>query len=720
MSSKNESVTIEDLIKAIKSYFPDADTELVVKAYQYAKKCHEGQTRLTGEPYIQHPLHVTLILCEMRMDLSSICAGLLHDVVEDCKITLEEISQNFSPTIASLVDGVTKIGKIPYKSKAEQQSENFRKMLIYMGSDIRVILIKLADRLHNMRTLSSMKPHKQVEIASETMEIYAPISNRLGMNKLKSELEDLSFRYLKPEIYYKIKEEISQTKEDRQSYTNNVIKDIQAKLSEYGIKADVTGRPKHFYSIYKKMEKDALEAKDIHDLIAFRILVENIPECYKALGVIHSVYIPIPGRFKDYIAVPKENSYQSLHTTVIGPQNHRIEVQIRTQEMHLVAEQGIAAHWKYKEGVIDQKDQKQLQWVNRLLEWQKEFDDPAEFIDSVKSEIFDESIFVFTPAGEVKELSMGSSALDFAYSVHTDVGHHCIGAKVNGKLVPIKHKLKNGDNVEILTSPNQSPSRDWLKFVKSTKARAKIRAFIKTQQRDKAKKTGEELLDKFFRDCSVDKKKGVQLLKPLIDEMHFQNIDDLYISIGYGKFDVAKIPEKVSAFKPKEQETAKPNFIKKIFEGSKKRPEGKNLIYVDGLDDVLIRYAKCCNPLPGDPIVGFITLGKGITVHEERCPRVLEKDPSRRVRVAWNKTSTIRRPVKIRIVCKDTPGMLNSITQVLSSQGINISGIDIRSLAESRAVCLLDIGVESLEQLNQTMSLIERQKGVFSVDRYHG
>ncbi|NDD91772.1 bifunctional (p)ppGpp synthetase/guanosine-3',5'-bis(diphosphate) 3'-pyrophosphohydrolase, partial [bacterium] len=476
--AKHESATVDTICNSLLSYYPEAKTELIRKAYQFADDCHKGQTRSSGDPYIIHPTEVAQTLTELKLDIPSIITGLLHDTVEDTSATFEQIEKEFGKDIAELVDGVTKLSKITFKTSEEKQAENFRKMILAMSKDIRVILVKLADRLNNMRTLEHLAAHKQKNIAQETLDIYAPIANRLGISWMKLELEDLCLRYLHPDAYYKLAQKVAKKKRERESHIEDVTNILEEKLKEYDIHASVMGRAKHFYSIYKKMERRSLDFDQVHDIIAFRIVVDNITECYKALGVIHATYKPVPGRFKDYIAMPKANGYQSLHTTVIGPSGERIEIQIRTQEMHQVAEAGIAAHWKYKEGKFDSRSRENVEWVHRLLEWNKDLADPNEFLETVKIDLFAEDVFVFTPTGEVKELSHGATPLDFAYAVHTDVGNRCVGAKVNGTIVPLKHRLKSGDTVEVITSPTQTPSKDWLKIVKSPRAKAKIRAFI--------------------------------------------------------------------------------------------------------------------------------------------------------------------------------------------------------------------------------------------------
>ncbi|MGE0616176.1 MAG: bifunctional (p)ppGpp synthetase/guanosine-3',5'-bis(diphosphate) 3'-pyrophosphohydrolase, partial [Bacteriovoracia bacterium] len=599
--AKPETADLDTLCDTIKRYYPDSDLEKVKVAYAYATQAHEGQKRSSGDPYIIHPTEVAQILADMKLDIPSIITGLLHDTVEDTQATLEDIEKKFSPEIAQLVDGVTKLNKITFKTTEEKQAENFRKMIIAMAKDIRVILVKLADRLNNMRTLQHLPPHKQTAISEETLEIYAPIANRLGISWIKLELEDLCLRYLHPDSYYKLAQKVTKTKKEREKYIEEVCELLTEKLKDYDMNAQVVGRAKHFYSIYKKMERRQADYDQIHDVIAFRIIVDNITECYKALGVIHALYKPIPGRIKDYIAMPKSNSYQSLHTTVIGPYGDRIEIQIRTHDMQQVAEGGIAAHWKYKEGKFDSKSRENVEWVNRLLEWQKDLSDPSEFLETVKIDLFAEDVFIFTPKGEVKQLPHGATPLDFAYAVHTDVGNKCIGAKVNGKIVPLKHKMHSGDIVEILTSPTQSPSKDWLTIVKSSRAKAKIRAFIKLQERERARDLGKELLEKALRVYSQNMnrlEKAGTLLKAA-QHLHFRSVEELHVAIGYGRTYPERIIEQVV---PKEEiekvKTSQPpeeeSFLKKVFKAATRKSEARNAISVANLDDVLIRLGKCC------------------------------------------------------------------------------------------------------------------------------
>ncbi|MBC7691734.1 MAG: bifunctional (p)ppGpp synthetase/guanosine-3',5'-bis(diphosphate) 3'-pyrophosphohydrolase [Methylotenera sp.] len=725
--SKYQTATLKTICDALVTYYPDAKTDLVEKAYAFAEKAHHGQKRSSGDPYMIHPTEVAQSLAELRLDIPSIVTGLLHDTVEDTHATMEEIEKEFGKEIAELVDGVTKLSKMAFKTSEEKQAENFRKMILAMAKDIRVIIVKLADRLNNMRTLEHLPPHKQKTIAQETLDIYAPIANRLGISWIKTELEDLCLRYLHPEIYYKLSQKVAKKKKEREKHIEEVSESLEEKLVEYDMKAHIQGRAKHFYSIYKKMERHGVDFEQVYDIIAFRILVDNITECYKGLGVIHATYMPVPGRFKDYIAMPKANAYQSLHTTVIGPAGERIEIQIRTHEMNQVAEKGIAAHWKYKEGKFDNRAHENVEWVNRLLEWHKDLKDPNEFLETVKIDLFAEDVFVFTPSGEVKELSHGATPLDFAYAVHTDVGNKCVGAKINGKIVPLKHRLKSGDTIEILTSPTQTPSKDWLKIVKSSRAKAKIRAYIKQQERDRALQLGQEILEKTLRKYGLTLSKLEKSGELLKTAQHFnvRTPEELYIFIGYGRLTSDEIvqllvpqetqDQKVEAAKAEDQ-----SFLKKVFNAAKKRSEARNAITVANLDDVLIRFGRCCNPLPGDGISGFITRGRGVTIHTATCTKAIDNDQERRVDVKWNLAERVggtRRHVKIRILTHDEPGLLALMSQTIASLGVNIASANIRTTKDKKAIALFDVEVNDLNQLQKVTNALESKKGVISVER---
>jgi len=713
----------KELDKALTAYNPSFDSELLLKTTVFGAEKHKHQKRSSGEPYMTHPVEVAQILAKLRMDQPTIIAALLHDTVEDTDATLEDIQQKFGVLVRDLVDGVTKIGKITFRTSEEKQAENFRKMLLAMAKDIRVIIIKLADRTHNMRTLTALKESKRMAIAQETLDIYAPIANRLGISWMKIELEDLCLRHLKPDIYYRISSKISKKKKERDQYIEQVCMMIEEKLKEYDLKGFVTGRPKHFYSIYKKMESRGMDYDQIHDIIAFRITLDNITECYKALGVIHASWIPIPGRFKDYIAMPKANKYQSLHTTVIGPKRERIEIQIRTHEMHKIAEEGIAAHWSYKEGSKAAKSHQEYQWVRELLEHHQDLTDPAEFLESVKTDLFANEIFIFTPAGDIKQMPWGATPLDFAYSVHSDVGHRCIGAKANGKIVPLNYKMKSGDTMEIITSQSQTPSKDWLKIVKSPRAKAKIRSYIKSQERERAKAIGKSILEKEARTY------GISLSNILKAHDFFEaikafgksNPEDLYAMVGYGRMDLkdilSKMPSMKNYLKQTTEEADDKSFLERIFDAAKRKSDGKNAVIVDDIGDVLVRFGKCCNPIPGDAIVGFVTRGRGITVHVSSCKVVLDSDEGRRIDVTWRKAKEVKRPVKIRVICRDEPGVLATLTKTITQSGFNISEANVRATKDGRAICIFEIEVSSHGSLEKVIKGLMARKEVLDVGR---
>ena len=728
-------IRLSDILQRVSGYHPDPDLDIIKKAYVYSARVHQGQLRKSGEPYLVHPLEVAGILAELKLDEASIVTGLLHDTIEDTLATSAELSELFGEEVCQLVDGVTKLTKLSANlSQEEKQAENFRKMIIAMAQDIRVILVKLADRTHNMRTLDHMAPEKQQRIAQETLDIYAPLANRLGISWIKTELEELSFRYLKPQEYRELQEKVSRRKRERDRFISDVCGLLTDKMKERGLHGDVSGRFKHFYSIYRKMRSQGIDFEQVHDVIAFRIILPTVPNCYEALGLVHQLWKPVPGRFKDFIAIPKPNMYQSLHTTVIGPLSERVEVQIRTEEMHRIAEEGIAAHWAYKEnrGGISKDDEK-FAWLRQLMEWQQDLKDPKEFLETVKVDLFTDEVFVFTPKGEVKSLPRGATPVDFAYSVHSDVGSRCVGAKINGKIVPLRYKLKNGDTVEVLTSPQAHPSKDWLTFVKTSRAQQKIRGFIKEQQREKSLQLGRELADREFKRFGLNLNKLVKSgdLRPHGEELGYRTEEDLLVAMGYGKITPQQVlqkllpPERLAAPEPaKAPEPSVPAplvaGLSRVTEMARKLVGGGKVmggVQIGGVDDVLVRFGRCCNPVPGDAIAGFITRGRGVTIHTADCDKALATDPQRRVDVSWNTSGEFKRPVSLRVLTQDRPGLLAEISQAFSTRGVNISQANCRATGDDRAVNTFEVTIRDLKQLTELMRTIERLSGVYSVER---
>ncbi len=711
---------VQEIINSVASYYPNADKALVLKAFEISKSAHAGQKRKSGDDYLSHPLAVAKILTEMRMDVSTIITGFLHDTVEDTLITLDDIKKNFGPDVTHLVDGVTKLSKIKFHTSEEKQAENFRKMFVAMATDIRVIIVKLADRLHNMRTLAYIPDNRQQRIAQETLDVYAPLANRLGMAWMKTEMEDMCLRYLKPEIYYKLVQKVAKKKQERQDYIDEVVGLIEKSLEKYNIKGKVSGRPKHFYSIYKKMEAQNLDFEQVYDILGFRVMVEKISECYEVLGLVHSIWKPVPGRFKDYIAMPKANSYQSLHTTVIGPRGERVEIQIRTQDMDLIAEKGIAAHWQYKDGLVDSKGIEKFAWLRQLVEYQKDLKDPSEFLDTVRVDLFPGEIYVFSPKGRVVELSQGSTPVDFAYAIHTQVGEHCVGAKVNGKMVPLKHKLHSGDTVEIMTDPNRHASPDWLQFVQTSKAQAKIRKFIKDEQRQRGLQLGMELCDKAFRKRGL----GFHNLyeKGELDKaatiMNYMAAEDMVVAVGYGLLSSDQVVKKYlpeTTIQLEQEALARDKILNKKV---KAVTAGKSAIQVRGLDDILIHFAKCCNPIKGDSIIGFVTRGRGVTVHVVSCSKMLASDPQRKIDVSWERgEGVIERSVKVRVVCQDVKGLLVEMSHVFTTAGVNIINAHIRTTRDNKAINIFTVSIKNTNQLRDVMRTMEGLDGIISVER---
>jgi GTP pyrophosphokinase len=706
-------------LEQISAYNPQADLDFLKKAYVFSAKVHQGQIRLSGEPYLIHPLEVAHILVKLRLDTASVVTGLLHDTLEDTFATLKELRENFGEEVAELVDGVTKISKMTLKSSEEDQAENFRKMILAMVKDIRVILVKLADRIHNMRTLKYHPPSKQRAIAEETLDIYSPLANRLGIDWIKNELEDLGFQYLHPDIYNDIKRKVAKKEKERERYIGEVNRIITKKLFEYKVEAEVTGRPKQIYSIYKKMNAQDIDFDQVYDLTAFRVIVNTVKQCYEALGIVHSLWKPVPGKFKDYIGLSKANRYQSLHTTVIGLYGERMEIQIRTWEMHRIADEGIAAHWKYKEGKFTEgEDDKRINWLRQLLEWQRELQDNSEFLETVKMDLYPNDVYVFTPKGEVKEFPRGATPVDFAYSIHTDIGHRCIGAKVDGRLVPLKYQLKSGDSVEILSSPNRQPSKDWLKFARTSRAQTKIRQWIKKEQRERSIALGREICEKEFKKFSLNFAKLLKSgeIQKVANDFGFQSVDDLMASVGYGKISSKQIAGKlVPSEKLEAEEKKKESRIEKIIHLVQKKPQ--DAIKIKGVDDMMVRFASCCNPLPGDRITGFITRGRGITIHTADCSNVLNSDPQRKVKVEWDLKHKQTHPVRIRVICADRTGLLADISSSISSNEANITNAQLNTTHEKRAICTFAVEIKDLNHLRKVINSLEKIKGMVTVER---
>lgn len=714
-----------ELEQKVLLYNPSADIAFLRKAYNFAENAHRGQKRISGEDYIVHPLAIAIILAELQLDLKTVAAGLLHDVVEDTGITLVDIESNFGEEVAIMVDGVTKLGKLQFQTKEERQAENLRKMFLAMAKDIRVILIKLADRLHNLRTLQFQSERKQKEVAEETLVFFTPMAHRLGIYKIKWELEDLSFRYKEPEQYQRMKVQIAKSRAKREEYIQEVIKELAGKLSEVNIKAEIQGRPKNLYSIYQKMVEQHKELKDIFDVQAVRVLVSSVKDCYGALGIAHTLWKPIPGRFKDYIAMPKSNMYQSLHTTVIGPNGEPVEIQIRTWDMHRVAEYGIAAHWRYKEGSQNEKDfDKKLAWIRQMLDSQHDASDAREFMENLKIDLFSQSVFVFTPKGDVMEFPAGATPIDFAYRVHTDVGHRTVGAKVNGRIVPLDYKLKNGNIVEIITSKASSgPSRDWLNIVKTSQSKNRIRQWFKKERREENISRGRDALEREAR------KQGLELelvrgekLQEYAKRVNQSTVEDLYTAIGDGQILPSQIVAKLreESRNEKERRPLAEEMMKKA--ESKVAEWGKPTqgIRVKGIDNLLIRLAHCCNPVPGDPIVGYITRGRGVSIHRDDCVNLLpiQRDEQERiVEVDWDKDFQSPFQVKLEITGMDRPGFLNDVLNVLLDLKINAGRVNARSRKDQIAFVELALQVRNTEQLEYLINKIKKVKDTYGVRR---
>jgi GTP diphosphokinase / guanosine-3',5'-bis(diphosphate) 3'-diphosphatase len=714
-----------ELEAKLREYRPKDDLTPVEKAYQFASAHHSRQKRESGEPYMNHPLLVSHTLADMRMDLVSIETGLLHDVVEDTDVTVEDVRKNFGEEVARCVDGVTKLGKLDFYSAEDRQAESFRKMLLAMVEDIRVIIVKLADRLHNMRTLNFLSPERQQRIAKETLEIYAPIAHRLGMGKVRGELEDLAFRYADPEGYQDLRQSIETKRHASEELLNDIRRTVEAELRREGIPAKVESRMKRAYSVYQKMKRQKIGVDQVYDLLALRIVTDSVKNCYAALGVIHNEWRPVPGRIKDFIAIPRPNLYQSLHTSVIGPQGQPFEVQIRTEEMHRIAEEGIAAHWKYKEGRKGPAvDDQRIAWLRRLVEWQQDMQDPGEFLSTLKVDLYPEEVYTFTPRGRVIVLPRDATPIDFAYAIHSDVGNTCVGAKVSGRIVTLRYALRNGDIVEIMTQPNHLPSKDWLSIVKTSRARNKIKHVINTTERIKAIEIGEKYLEKEARRLGVSLNKIAKAeLERVAGEYGYSKIEDLHAGLGYGKFSARQVlqnaaPDQLAASEPAEAE-AEPAPSPPI---ARRGPgTGDLAIKVKGSDDLLVYRAKCCNPIPGEAIVGYVTRGKGVAVHALACPNVqnLMYEVERKIDVEWARSATDSFAVKLVVRTDDRPGLLNQLTSILSTENTNIRSLEARTDAEhgDGAIIEMTVEVRDKKQLEKLVLAMRRISGVRDVER---
>src|SRR5690625_416984 len=731
--AKSDILTIEDIVHKAEEYLGEEDITFIRRAYEYAKNAHSGQYRKSGEPYIIHPVQVAGILVELKMDPVTIAGGFLHDVVEDTEVTFEDIEEEFSHEVAMLVDGVTKLGKIKYQSKQVLQAENHRKMFVAMARDIRVILIKLADRLHNMRTLKFLPAQKQRRISNETLEIFAPLAHRLGISTIKWELEDTALRYLNPQQYYRIVELMKQKRNERESYIESVMNTIREQLEKVNIEGDISGRPKHLYSIYRKMTHQDTQFTEIYDLLAVRIIVNNIKDCYAVLRIIHTCWKPMPGRVKDYIAMPKPNFYQSLHTTVIGPTGDPLEVQIRTKEMHEIAEFGIAAHWAYKEGRQPSKDdqsfESKLSWFREILDWQSETHDAEEFVESLKVDLFSDMVYVFSPKGDVIELPSGSIPLDFAYRIHTEIGNKTIGAKINGKMEPLDYKLKNGDIIEIMTSQHSyGPSQDWLKITQTSQAKNKIRQFFKKQRREENISKGKELVEKEVQSYNLELKDVLtpENLKNVLERFNFMNEDDMYAAVGYQGITAAsiatKLTENIRRKRLKNQELS--TTLEELKTDGKDRKsaskKGDSGVEIEGIDNLLIRLSKCCNPVPGDAIVGYITKGRGVSVHRADCPNILSDEATKRhLKVEWKDdvTDTKQYHLDLEVSGFDRRGLLNDVLQAVNEMKTNISQVNGRTDRNKIAIINITLLINDTAHLQRIVERIKQIKDVYTVTR---
>lgn len=718
----NVIVPVEEIVAAAKKFNPQVDAKLIEKAYDFASVAHAGQLRMSGEPYFMHPASVAKNIAEMGFDEHAIAAGLLHDTVEDTSASIDELEDEFGEQVADIVDGVTKINMMTFDTKEEAQAENIRKMILAMSHDIRVPIVKLADRTHNMRTLQFQKPHKKISISQETMDIYAPLANRLGLHKIKQELEDLSFRYLQPDQYAHIANWLETNQVVERQIINKVITKLEEIMRENNIEGRVFGRIKQVYSIYLKMKAQGTPLDEMHDIIAFRVIVKELRDCYAVLGLVHALWRPVAGRFKDYISLPKANGYQSLHSTVIGPEGERIEIQIRTEEMNDFAEHGVASHWLYKENnknhAIKAGDMPQLQWIRDILERQRDEADSREFMSTLRLDLFSNEIYVFTPKGLVKQLPDGATPLDFAFLIHTDVGFHCVGAKVNGKLVPLSTQLKSGDTIEIITDKNRYPSRDWLKLVKTSKARSKIQNYLRTEERGKAIALGRDMLEKEGRKMGINVIRAVKdgTLSDLISEFSASSIEDLFANVGYAKFTPKKVLTKLqSLIDPKTVEPLPHETATKASTADNKDHTGG--IVVKGIDDTLVHFAKCCKPVPGDQVIGFISRGRGVIVHLSNCPHLLELEPERLISVTWQNEEPRPFPATIKVTAKNEKGMLAAIATEIANFDVNIQGLILTTTIDAKAEVDFTVEVTDAVHLYQLMDKIRKLPNIYEVVR---
>ncbi len=710
-----------DLTKAVSTYRPNDDLEIIRRAYDFSLQNHTGQSRASGEPYVVHPLEVAMILADMKMDANAIAAGLLHDCVEDTSVTIVDVRKEFGEQVAHLVEGVTKISKIDFATREERQAENLRKMMLAMVDDVRVVLIKLADRLHNMRTLDALPPDRREKIARETLEIYGPIAHRLGMGKIRGELEDLAFRYVEPIAYQQVHDEVEQRRKKGEEFLQQIVGLIRDKLKENGIEARVESRIKRLFSIWQKLQRQRISVDQTYDLFAIRIITSSVNDCYAVLGMIHNQWRPVPGRIKDFIAMPRPNLYQSLHTTVIAENGNAFEVQIRTEDMHRMAEEGIAAHWKYKDGPISAKDEQRLSWLRQLVEWQRDISDPDEFLTTLKVDLYPEEVYTFTPKGKVVSLPRDSTPIDFAYAVHTEVGHACVGARVNGRMVPIRHKLRSGDIVEIVTQTGHKPSRDWLSLVKSTRARQKIRHWLNIHQRERAIEIGNKLIEKEARKYRVTLKDiKTADYQRVASDVGLGKPDDLMAAIGYGKYSARQILARLApassqnSAHPEEDNSGISSVVRRVFGGD------TSAILVKGHDDLLVYRARCCNPIKGEDVVGYITRGKGVAVHSKNCPNVLNLmyEPERRIDVDWARKEAAAGsyPVKLTLFTDDRPGMMKQITAIISDENTNIQNMSART-GDRQANIDVTIDIEDLKHLERILAGLRKIPGVHDVQR---